>query len=301
MRCAMFSASSVTHPSSAKPRLGVLDLGAGPRSPSRCSMRASRAPRAAAPNRPLAREADRRRDRRCAALALRTTSRDRLVGYPHGGKRQRDPAGACGRPRGSRSLPRAPSPRRGRASAAHGLWLKSGPQGQLATTHVTPIPGPKRALFGSVRGSDGSRGPRRAPCCRGGPVGDTAEAWCRVSRGRIPLLRPTGTGMPTACPGRVGARRTRRGGPVSPAEYTPRTRAISPLLRSDFAQSPRAYTPNGDLTDSFVPATEEPFIHRARHAGCRRFELGRVTCTASPRLRLRRPRWPGSIRPPAPR
>ena len=36
-------------------------------------------------------------------------------------------------------------------------------------------------------------------------------------------------------------------------------RATSPLLRSDFAQSTAGHTPNGDLTDSFVPATEEPF------------------------------------------
>jgi hypothetical protein len=35
-------------------------------------------------------------------------------------------------------------------------------------------------------------------------------------------------------------------------------RATSPLLRSDFAQSTGGQTPNGDLTDSFVPATEEP-------------------------------------------
>jgi hypothetical protein len=28
--------------------------------------------------------------------------------------------------------------------------------------------------------------------------------------------------------------------------------AISPLLRSDFAQSTAGQTPNGDLTDSFV-------------------------------------------------
>jgi hypothetical protein len=38
-------------------------------------------------------------------------------------------------------------------------------------------------------------------------------------------------------------------------------RATSPLLRSDFAQSTAGQTPNGDLTDSFVPATEEPSRH----------------------------------------
>ena len=31
-------------------------------------------------------------------------------------------------------------------------------------------------------------------------------------------------------------------------------RATSPLLRSDFAQNTAGQTPNGDLTDSFVPS-----------------------------------------------
>ena len=35
--------------------------------------------------------------------------------------------------------------------------------------------------------------------------------------------------------------------------------ATSPLLRSDFAQSTGGQTPNGDLTDSFVPATEASY------------------------------------------
>ena len=36
-------------------------------------------------------------------------------------------------------------------------------------------------------------------------------------------------------------------------------RATPPLLRSDFAQSTGGQTPNGDLTDSFVPATEASY------------------------------------------
>jgi hypothetical protein len=40
-------------------------------------------------------------------------------------------------------------------------------------------------------------------------------------------------------------------------------RATPPLLRSDFAQSTAGHTPNGDLTDSFVPATEAPSHHKA--------------------------------------
>ena len=40
---------------------------------------------------------------------------------------------------------------------------------------------------------------------------------------------------------------------VGEAEYTD-YQAISPLLRSDFAQSTVGYEPNGDLTDSFVPS-----------------------------------------------
>jgi hypothetical protein len=40
-------------------------------------------------------------------------------------------------------------------------------------------------------------------------------------------------------------------------------KAISPLLRSDFAQSTAGQTPNGDLTDSIVPATEQPSLYRA--------------------------------------
>jgi hypothetical protein len=40
---------------------------------------------------------------------------------------------------------------------------------------------------------------------------------------------------------------------VGETEYTAR-QAISPLLRSDFAQSTVGRTPNGDLTDSFVPS-----------------------------------------------
>jgi hypothetical protein len=43
---------------------------------------------------------------------------------------------------------------------------------------------------------------------------------------------------------------------VGEIEYTG-CQAISPLLRSDFAQSTVGRTPNGDLTDSFVPATRE--------------------------------------------
>jgi hypothetical protein len=46
-------------------------------------------------------------------------------------------------------------------------------------------------------------------------------------------------------------------------------RAISPLVRSDFAQSPPANRRPGDLTDSFVHATEEPFPYAEgalRHA-----------------------------------
>jgi hypothetical protein len=33
-------------------------------------------------------------------------------------------------------------------------------------------------------------------------------------------------------------------------------KAISPLLRSDFAQSTAGHLPNGDLTDSIVPSDE---------------------------------------------
>ena len=40
---------------------------------------------------------------------------------------------------------------------------------------------------------------------------------------------------------------------VGGAEYT-EYQAISPLLRSDFAQSTVGRTPHGDLTDSFVPS-----------------------------------------------
>ena len=38
------------------------------------------------------------------------------------------------------------------------------------------------------------------------------------------------------------------------------TGPISTLLRSDFAQSTAGHTPFGERTDSFVPATEEPFL-----------------------------------------
>ncbi len=40
---------------------------------------------------------------------------------------------------------------------------------------------------------------------------------------------------------------------VGETEYT-EYQAISPLLRSDFAQSTVGRTPHGDLTDSFVPS-----------------------------------------------
>ena len=47
------------------------------------------------------------------------------------------------------------------------------------------------------------------------------------------------------------------GGPPHGVQWS--DRATSPLLRSDFAQSTAGLQPNGDLTDSFVPAIEREF------------------------------------------
>jgi hypothetical protein len=41
---------------------------------------------------------------------------------------------------------------------------------------------------------------------------------------------------------------------------------ISPLLRSDFAQSTAGRRPNGDLTDSFVPGDGKAVLNRASGA-----------------------------------
>jgi hypothetical protein len=63
------------------------------------------------------------------------------VGYSRERKRERDPAGECGWPRGSRSFASSSAPRRDRASVASGLGRKSCPQGQLATGDDTPFRG----------------------------------------------------------------------------------------------------------------------------------------------------------------
>jgi hypothetical protein len=51
--------------------------------------------------------------------------------------------------------------------------------------------------------------------------------------------------------------------------YSGRSRAFSPLLRSDFAQSPPATSRHGDLTDSFVlsdgSAVSPKIIEEVRH------------------------------------
>jgi len=83
-----------------------------------------------------------------------------------------------------------------------------------------------------------------------------AAAVAGASRGGPPATRggPPARAPAVAC---GGPNRHRRGD-RRPAGSTMVLQATSPLLRSDFAQSTGGQTPNGDLTDSFVPATEEP-------------------------------------------
>jgi hypothetical protein len=64
----------------------------------------------------------------------------------------------------------------------------------------------------------------------------------------------------------------------------------SPLLRSDFAQSTAGHTPNGDLTDSFVPSDGRAPHREQSDATIGAPGSGKVTnmCTTAPP----HPRWP---------
>jgi hypothetical protein len=67
-----------------------------------------------------------------------------LVGCPRERKRDPDPTGECGCPRGSRSYASSSAPQRARASVTFGPGAEVLPAGSARHTHVTPFPGPKR-------------------------------------------------------------------------------------------------------------------------------------------------------------
>jgi hypothetical protein len=58
------------------------------------------------------------------------------------------------------------------------------------------------------------------------------------------------------------------------------SRVFPELLRSDFANGTAGKQPNGDLTDSFVPATEAPYLHQSSRSSDRS-TLGKVVQDAA--------------------
>ena len=86
-------------------------------------------------------------------------------------------------------------------------------------------------------------------------VGSAERPACRLDRGGWARRSPRKgiLGRAVVPPAAAGSRDGWCGRTVGVTEYTEH-QAISPLLRSDFAQSTVGRTPHGDLTDSFVPS-----------------------------------------------